>query len=145
MYHYKECGLNNIYLENGYHIELEDQEEFTSVENVYGLHKVIGKHVINKQSSLKGEDIRFLRIELNMSQSALSDLLDTTSQTVARWEKEETAIPRATDILLRVLYLESIDEDSQVRPLLEMISNKEVEEGMLNIKFETEWTLEQAG
>ena len=136
MYHYTECGLSNVQLANGYHIEEVDGEAFYSVENVYELHKVIAKNIVDQTSPLIGEQIRFLRIELNMSQKALGQLLGTAEQTIARWEKQQSVCPKATDAALRAIYLESINEDSQVKLMLEMILELEVGQKMEQIKLE---------
>ncbi len=42
-YHYTECGLNNIYLINGFKInKLQDGNEEIFIQDLHGLHKAIG-------------------------------------------------------------------------------------------------------
>lgn len=76
MYHYKECGLSNIWLHDGYAIsECEEFGELVSISSVNELHKIIGLYLISEVPSLAGEQIRFLRKELNLSQKNLAGLL----------------------------------------------------------------------
>jgi len=128
MYHYTECGLNNIYLQNGYNESELDSEAYISVDSIDELHAAIGGLLVNKNTALSPNEFRFLRVELNLSQKALGSIIDVDSQTVARWEKGETKIPRANDIVLRASYLESLNGDSSVALMLKTLSDTEAQE-----------------
>ena len=41
-YHYKESGLDNVYLENGFTIHKTPYGEGVSIQDTAGLHKAIG-------------------------------------------------------------------------------------------------------
>ncbi len=138
MYHYIESGLPNIYLSNGYTIESVDGEEFISIADVDGLHQQIGNSLISHVRSLIGDEIRFFRIELNMSQKTLGELLGVDGQTVARWEKEQTGLPRTSDVAIRALYLESKDQQSHIKPLLDKLATTEVKASMEKLVLEAQ-------
>lgn len=106
-YHYKECGIDNIFIINGYHIETFDGEEYVSIHNVDGLHKAIGLSLVAKKKDLEPSEIRFLRHEIDVSQADLASMLRVDDQTVARWEKKRCKMPGPADIALRFLYLSS--------------------------------------
>lgn len=135
-HHYTESGLNNIYLLNGVHTVEEDGDTFTSINDLEQLHLEIAKTLVNKHSPLEAREFKFLRVELNLSQKALAELLGIDSQTVARWEKGETAIPRGSDVLLRAYYLESQSEDSKIALLLKTLAEFDTSEVMTRIEFE---------
>ena len=135
-YHYTESGLDNIYLLNGVHTIKEDGDTFTSINYLEQLHLQIAKTLVDKHSPLEAKEFKFLRVELNLSQKALAELLGVDSQTVARWEKSETAIPRGSDVLLRAYYLESQAEDSKIALLLKILAESETTEIMARIEFE---------
>jgi DNA-binding transcriptional regulator YiaG len=98
-----------VYLQNGYHTEETEFGEATAVEHQKDLHMLIGHGVINTPDSLSGVQLRFLRVELGMSQKLLGSFLGyNDGQMFARWEKEETPIPRAADVVVRALYRERI-------------------------------------
>jgi DNA-binding transcriptional regulator YiaG len=120
MYHYTECGLGNVWLVNGYHIEDIDGEQFVSFADADGLHRVIGRSLAEK-ASLSGLEVRFLRKDLGMSQRMLADFLGTSEQTVSLWERGANV--RNSDArLLRVLYLDKIDGNVKVARFLERLA-----------------------
>ena len=121
-YHYTECGLDNIYLVNGFQAEELDGDVYTFVNNPDMLHRVISIDLAHKADSLSGREIRFLRKEMNLTQSELAIYFDVTAQTVARWEKGEVDIPRASELLLRALMLCNVEGTVDVFGLTEELS-----------------------
>ena len=104
-YHYTECGLDNIYLTDGFTREDYDGEEYVSVENVDGLWKAICFSLVMARRPLVPSELRFLRDHLDFTQAELARLLRVDAQTVARWEKGKTEIPGPAEIALRRLAL----------------------------------------
>lgn len=139
MYHYTECGLDNIYLANGYNeLETEYGKAF-SVENSQDLHKAIGSRLIKCARPLTGKEIRFLRCELGFSQHRLAEILRTQEQTVARWEKGQTKMKWATEVVLRALYNEKVNnQDGNISQLLEELAVLDRQTAMEQIVFEKE-------
>jgi DNA-binding transcriptional regulator YiaG len=147
LYHYTECGLNNIYLLNGYEVTQQDGEDYTSVHGLDELHAQIGAALTQKASALTPQEFRFLRVELNLSQKALGELLDVDSQTVARWEKGETHIPRTSDVILRAYYRETLEQDSHIALLLKSLSQLDATSTLARLEFEERdhhWTYKAA-
>lgn len=116
MYHYTECGLQNVWLTNGYDICEVDGEKAVSISDVDELHEVIGRSVAAK-SNLNASEIRFFRKELGLSQKRLADLLGSTEQTVSLWERRGR-MPKGYDRLIRLLYLEKIDGNVKVQEII---------------------------
>lgn len=133
-YHYKESGLNNIYLINGYEIIEENNGSYISFNDLHGLHQAIASRLVHQAKPLTGKEFRFLRTEMDMSQNTLSGCFGVTEQTVARWEKGQTEIPRTSDVSLRSMYLESIKHESNISALLSQIA--ENEGTMAKLEFE---------
>ena len=71
MYHYEACGLDNIYLANGYEIVEEDGEEFVSFHNFDGIQRAVALAVCKQNKWMTKEQFKFLRKEFNLSQTAL--------------------------------------------------------------------------
>jgi len=121
-YAYTECGLDNIYIVNGYTVRDLDGDEFISVHDVDGLHVAISRHLVMHRKGLSGKEIRFIRNTMNLTQKELAEKLGNDSQTVARWEKETSDIPGPSEKLLRAVFLASVaetDEDMHtIRTLL---------------------------
>lgn len=106
-YHYKECGLPNVFLANGYEIETVDGDEYVSIQNVDGLWRAISMNLVSSQKLLSPRAIRFLRAQMGYTQAEMADLLGVDDQTVARWEKGQARLPGPADRSLRVFYLAS--------------------------------------
>lgn len=123
MYHYTESGLSNIYLVNGVNTEIEDGEEYTSIDNMDGLHKAIALAIVDSKRPLTHEEFKFLRVELNQSQVALAKHFDVTEQTIARYEKNQTKIPRTTDAYLRSLHAASMGKNHPVSYFFKLFSD----------------------
>ncbi|WP_424947876.1 transcriptional regulator [Candidatus Spongiihabitans sp.] len=109
-HHYATCGLDSVYLVNGFEHHETGYGHGVSVHDLDGLHRAIGLHVVNLKRGLTGKEFRFLRVELDRSQKSLGDLLKKTDQAVAIWEKRNK-VPREVDIILRNLYMESIGKN----------------------------------
>jgi DNA-binding transcriptional regulator YiaG len=104
--HYKACGLDGVYLLNGFTRETVDGEEYVTIQDIDGLWKVIGLHLVTTRKTLSPKDIRFLRQQMELTQAELGAYLRVSDQTVARWEKGQSD-PGPADLALRVLYLGS--------------------------------------
>lgn len=135
MYHYTECGLSNIVLANGYNVEIIDEEEYTSIDDMNGLHKAIALAIVESNGALTNEEFKFLRVEMNISQKALGERFDVSEQTIARYEKE-TKVPRITDAALRSLYMESQDKNNPMGFFLDMLADTEAKEAAQEIVME---------
>jgi len=126
-YHYAECGLDYIYLQNGYTYHNTSYGTGTSIHDVDGLHEAIGLLLANQKGQLSGKEIRFLRHELDLPQRTLAELLGTTEQTFARWEKEKTKINATAQALLTALYKETIHGDGLLKEHLEALAELDAE------------------
>lgn len=133
-YHYIDCGLNNVYLVNGFNTIETPQGVATSIHDIDGLHKAIGLFIISNQKDLSGEEIRFLRKEMLMSQRTLADLLGVSEQEIRRWETGKIKIRKPSESLLRLLYRETVDDESgRIANILKDISR--LEEKLSDIVF----------
>lgn len=124
LYHYTESGLDNVYLAGGYTIHKSSNITGVSIKNTEGLHRAIGKSIISQPAPINGAELRFLRLEMELSQRELSAMLATSEQTFSLWERNrKKAIPGAEDRLLRVLYREYIGGDGSVRRLVDELAS----------------------
>lgn len=121
MYQYKQSGLDNVWLENGYTIQQTPYGEAVHIEDANGLDAAIARTLIFSEETLNGRAFRFLRQQLGMSQSDIGSLMGVDSQTVARWEKGVTQIPLTSDIAMRAIYMGVEKKEASVVSLLEMM------------------------
>jgi DNA-binding transcriptional regulator YiaG len=111
-YHFTECGLDNIYLVNGFEITKTKGDEEIFIHDIHGLLKTIGMMLVTKQGLLIGNEIKFIRTTLDLSQTALSKLIGCTYQTILLWEKDKTPISKTADRLLRVIFFEYLNPEN---------------------------------
>jgi DNA-binding transcriptional regulator YiaG len=109
---YRECGLDEVYLCNGYTLDREDGE-FVFVEDRKGLHQAIALHLVTNRKVFSGKEVRFIRGAMELTQRQLADHLGTTSQSLARWEKDQIEMPGTADRLLRITFLVSLVEPEE--------------------------------
>lgn len=106
--HYKLCGLDNVYLADGYTVHDIDGEPAWSFEDIDGMHKAIGLGLVKLERPLLGREFRYLRKELDLNQVRVAQHMDVDDQTVGRWEKRQSRIPGSADKLLRMIYIEGV-------------------------------------
>ncbi|MDX2457628.1 MAG: transcriptional regulator [Gammaproteobacteria bacterium] len=122
MIEYTGCGLPNIYLSNGYAEVNTPFGKSVSIDDMEGLHRAIGMEIVNREPTLSGQEFRFLRKELLLSQDKLGGLLGRDSQTIALWEKEKGDLPKMADMLLRAIYTEHLNENVQIMNMIERLN-----------------------
>ena len=118
--HYTACGLDDVYLMSGYDpVEMPDGEgDGIRIRNLEGLHEAIGDYLAAHKKVLSGKELRYLRNHMDLTQSELGALVGLSSQQVARWEKETNKPSGAAESLVRVLFLENLCDNFNVRDLL---------------------------
>ncbi|MFI5334476.1 MAG: helix-turn-helix domain-containing protein [Chlamydiales bacterium] len=125
-YHYIESGLKNIYLLNGYKMIKTSRGKSVTIHDLDGLHKAIGLFLISSKRDLSGDEVRFLRHEMLMSQDTLARLLGVSEQAIRRWERDKIDIPKPSESLLRLLYQEHVsDRDGKIATMLKKIADLE--------------------
>lgn len=122
MYKYASCGLLHVYLRNGFASRETDYGKSTSIEDIQELHRVIGRYIVANSSILSAEEVRFLRTELDLSQSMLAHLLGLDESMIRCWESGYLPIPRTADIAIRMMYLEQIQVSLSFTELIKRLS-----------------------
>jgi len=117
-YHYRESGLENVYLAG---IPVRTcggcGERLVSIPNIEGLHRAIALALIRKEERLTPMEVRFLRKSLGWSGADFARKFHTSPQQVSRWEsvKAPGAMSKANELLLRSLVAagEKIEDDQE--------------------------------
>ena len=101
-YHYKECGLDNVFIYNMPTIEDMNGEQTFYIKKINLLHRAIAEGIIRKNGLLNAKEIRFLRTEMGYTQKQFSEVLGKEAQACGRWERGENPIDKTTDSLIRI-------------------------------------------
>jgi len=121
---YRACGLDEIYLLNGYDLEDHDGEQHMSITKMEELHQAIGRHLVTHRKGLSPKEIRFLRNVMNLTQAELAACLGNNAQSVARWEKGQCEVPGASEKLLRLVFLAHLMSAEELEVLRDFLINK---------------------
>lgn len=107
MYHYTACGLDNIWLVNGYRTVDSPYGKAVEIDGIKALHEAIGATLVAKPTKLSGAEFRFLRKEMDYSQETLAQYFGVDVQTIANYEKKSTH-PKLADAAIRSLYAQKL-------------------------------------
>ena len=142
MLKYDDCGLRSVWLANGYRYEeIEGHGKCLEIDDINGLHRAIAHHLVTYRKRLSGPEIRFLRVEMGMSQKRLADCLGVDEQTISLWERSKRRPTVAAERMLRLLYLEHADGETKVAKMIAQWNDidrlEKLEEGARQIFQET--------
>lgn len=123
LFHYTDCGLDYIYLFNGYekhhHPEIG---EGVSIHDIEGLHKAIASLIVKDCPVIRGQELRFLRSEFRLSQTQMGYLVGKDLRSIQRWEEERNfPIPTMADKLVRAMYLANQNDPRSFNELREIL------------------------
>lgn len=103
VYHYTESGLDYVYLLDGYTVHETPYGKGVSFDD--DLDAYLAEIIIKEKPLLEGQDIRFLRSLMRISQTRLGRLLGVTRDAIAKKEKShDKTLPATMDRLLRLWY-----------------------------------------
>ena len=112
-FHYTACGLDNVWLVNGYRVKATRHGNAVAINDVDGLHELLAQTLIEKPGRLTGKEFRFLRTQLGLSQEALGAMLDFSENAVSLWERKDT-VPAACDQWLRMSVLAKLEGNTKL-------------------------------
>ena len=108
-HHYTESGLLNVYIE-GILVEVDDDgDEIVTIPAVNELHRTIALGIVSHAKGIAGEELRFLRTEMGLTQAELAALVHRDKQTIGRWERNEIEIDSSAEALLRRFAIEKLE------------------------------------
>lgn len=107
-YHYTECGLPNVWIEN-IKVHMDDAgESVYHIPNITGLHRAIAETIVTSQKGITGPELRFLRTEMGQTQAELANTLHKEGLTIGRWERGEHPIDENAETVIRLLAIEAL-------------------------------------
>jgi DNA-binding transcriptional regulator YiaG len=123
MHHFKNCGLDYVWLRNGFEYRDTPNGRAVRIHDLNGLHEAIAKWVVTNPMRFRGQEVRYLRSMLGLSQDGLSKALGRKRASVARWEADRMkAIPQSADHSLRMFYVLKATGHEVACKLVELLS-----------------------
>jgi DNA-binding transcriptional regulator YiaG len=108
-YRYTDSGLENVIVEGTNFLADDSGEGCMMIPNINGLHKAIAHGIVTRRSSMSGNELRFLRTEMGMTQAELAGVLHRESLAISRWERGEVAIDGNAEAVVRLLSIQKLE------------------------------------
>jgi putative transcriptional regulator len=120
-YHYKECGLDYVYLLDGIIRKDTPHGMGVAIVDADALHHAIARHVVTSPRAIGGQEVRFLRSVLRLSQTAFGKVVGVDRSTVARWEGEpHKPLEEIAQTAIRYTYAAESDHHSVIRQVMDL-------------------------
>ena len=129
-YLFEGAGLPGVYLCNG--VTFRDDPEhghLVSIKNLPALLQAIAFSVAGRRGPLNGDERRYLRKRIGLSQTALAEKLDIDQQTIANYEKGKSKNTGAADFALKMLVIAKLSPDEQVAERLRLLAAEVITNG----------------
>ena len=118
--HFTECGLDNVYLVNGFHFgQTGNGEEVLVIQDLNGLHVAIARAIVESPHPLDAKTFKFLRKHLDMAQRQVAEMFDVSEESVSLWERARQPLPKYADIILRTWVKEKCSGNAELVHLIE--------------------------
>jgi putative zinc finger/helix-turn-helix YgiT family protein len=122
LYHYRESGLDNVYLKDITTYRCACGERLVRIPAVERVHNAIGAELLAKPSLLTGSEFRFLRKWVGLTAPELASALGIKTRiTISRWENDKAPLTAAADHAMRLLVMR-MKEDALNRRLFEHVA-----------------------
>jgi putative transcriptional regulator len=122
MFQYKGCGLDNVYLANGYERRKTNSGvEVLHIQNLEGLHRTIALTLAVNPLEIGGAEFRFLRKELDMSQRVIAGVLGVQEQTVSLWERGDQPVPQYAMVLISAMTREYLSGQPAIKSVIDRV------------------------
>jgi DNA-binding transcriptional regulator YiaG len=126
MYHYIESGLNNVWLSNGFIVRKYEDGDAVAIADMEGLHAAIGRN-LSAKGYLTGNEFRFLRKELGLSQNRFAGWIGLTEDMVSKWERLGR-VPKMAARFMQSIYLEKLDGNVKITEMVERLASLDRED-----------------
>ena len=103
-YHFTASGLPNVYLVGIRYFRCECAKELADIPAIKGLLNFISRDLVEKDSSLSGGEIRFLRKRLGKKASDFAKQIGLEPETLSRIENGHLQASERTDKFIRLYY-----------------------------------------
>ena len=113
VYHYRECGLANVFIHGLDALRDDDGDEVIQIPAINQLHREIARGIVGHAGGMSPDELRFLRTEVGLTQSELAGIVQFDRQTIGRWERGETPIDPRAETIIRQHVVDALGLDHQ--------------------------------
>ena len=128
-YRYAGCGLDWVYLLDGYDVHETPYGCGVSVRDADGLHEAIAQEIVTSHHPIRGQEMRFLRSILDVSQDGMGKMIGLSRVQVSRCEnKPDEAVSGSVDRALRMLFGLREQKPDLIERILEVLTEIDAQE-----------------
>ena len=103
-YPFTESGLRNVVLVGIDRVRCDNcGNEDVIIPRLNELMRVLAFAIVSQPYPLQGDEIRFLRKHLNMTQTKFAELIDIHNTNLSKWENDEDKPGEQSDRLIRLV------------------------------------------
>lgn len=104
-FHFVDSGLSYVYLVGIKYYVHGDGRIVADIPAIKQLMQLIARDLLEKPTSLAGEEIRFLRKRLGKKQADFAQEIGIEPETLSRYENDRLAVSEMSDKVIRLYYL----------------------------------------
>lgn len=128
LFHYVQSGLDDVWLTSGFELVETEYGSGFRIAHADELHEAIAKSIIHGNRRLRGQEARFLRTQLNLSQEGMAKILGVDRATVIRWERtRERPLTMMQDIAVRTTYAARLASDDFLLSVIKTLQDADEE------------------
>jgi transcriptional regulator with XRE-family HTH domain len=110
-FHYTASGLDNVILVGLPECVADDGDTCVTIPRVNMLHKAIATGIVTRNGGMSGQEMKFLRTLMGMTQAELAKAVNRDAQTIGRWERGEFENDPNAEALVRLIAAERLELD----------------------------------
>lgn len=136
--HYKNSGLDYIYLINGFEVHKTSYGSGYSIQDAENLHEMIALEIVTSPQQIRGQELRFLRSILELTQTELAKLIGIKRVRLAQLESQkDRPIGQQNDRSMRYLVAACKSGKKAVIEAVEAVKKQSAEmDNEINLVFE---------
>src|ERR1044071_4930648 len=124
-FHFADSGLSNIYLVGIRYYTYRDGRIIPEIPAVKQLMQLIARDLIEQETALTGDEIRFLRKRLGQKQVDFARTIGIEAETLSRFENGHQKLSETNDKFIRMYYALAALDDANLselrRPLKQLL------------------------
>jgi putative transcriptional regulator len=126
LHHYRDCGLDNVWIKGGFDEVDSPYGPGIAIHDLDGLHRCIAHCLVEKPGPLTGREFRFLRTELDLSQSMMGALCGREERMVRYWETRDEFVEEPANFIIRFVYTQRFNPTASFEGLSKKIRELQV-------------------
>lgn len=137
MHEFQDAGLTDVFLSNGFLVHETRHGRAVGICKVELLTHSVCVALALRTGKLRGNEFRYIRRALELTQATLASMFGRTEQTVANWEKRNQ-VPLEASLLLKEMCLRKFGYVDLVQKILNQLGKSEFSQDRIIMTFDSQ-------